>query len=355
MKIFLSTDTVGGVWDYTRTLSEELCARGHEVLLAVLGEPTDGQRASLSPAVRVEARRFRLEWMPGSTIDVAAGGAWLAETARAWGADVAHLNQMAYAVHDFGAPTLVVVHSDVLSWFSEVRGEEAPEDWREYEVTVTRGIEAADRLVTPTAYQSALTRRHYGRAADRVIHNGVRPPRLPTQTRPGPLLLSVGRAWDDAKGMRTYDDAVGLLADRAPPAHLLGQEVGPDGQRFAARHLVSHGRVGRLAVERWMAMATTYVGASCYEPFGLAPLEAALQGCALLLADIGSFRELWDGHAEFFPVGDPASLAERIVSLHDPDSRWLEAATSCREHALVRYSAERFAAEYLELYGEMTN
>ena len=55
MNIFLSTDTVGGVWDYTRTLSEELCARGHEVLLAVVGEPTGSQRASLPARVRVEA------------------------------------------------------------------------------------------------------------------------------------------------------------------------------------------------------------------------------------------------------------------------------------------------------------
>jgi glycogen synthase len=355
MKIFLSTDTVGGVWDYTRTLSEELIAAGHEVLLAVLGEPTDRQRATLPREVRVEARSFRLEWMPGSAVDVEMGGAWLAETARAWGADVAHLNQMAYTVHDFGAPTLVVVHSDVLSWFGEVRGEEAPAEWEEYRSAVTRGIEAADWLVTPTEYQSALTRRHYGRAADRVIHNGVRAPLQPPAAPPGPLLLSVGRAWDEAKGMRTFDEAVGLLADRAPPAHLLGEEIGPDGQRFTARHLSSHGGVGRLAVDRWMATATTYVGASSYEPFGLAPLEAAMQGTALLLADIGSFRELWGGCAEFFPVGDAAALAERIVALHDASAGWREIATACRDRASSRYTAERFAAGYLALYEQMAN
>ncbi|MBW3628648.1 MAG: glycosyltransferase, partial [Gemmatimonadetes bacterium] len=143
MKIFLSTDTIGGVWDYTRTLSEELCAAGHEVLLAVLGEPTENQLRGLPGAVRVEARCYRLEWMPGAEVDVAIGGAWLAETARRWGAEVVHLNQLAYSVQDFGAPTLVVIHSDVLSWFAEVRGEEAPAEWGEYRSVVTRGIEAA--------------------------------------------------------------------------------------------------------------------------------------------------------------------------------------------------------------------
>ncbi|MBW3630853.1 MAG: glycosyltransferase family 4 protein, partial [Gemmatimonadetes bacterium] len=237
----------------------------------------------------------------------------------------------------------------------EVRGEEAPAEWGEYRAAVTRGIEAADWLVAPTEYQSALTARHYGRAADRVIYNGVTPPALRPATRPAPLLLSVGRAWDDAKGMRTYDEAVGLLDGRSPPAHLLGEELGPDGQRFTPRHLVSHGAVGRLAVDRWMAIATTYVGASSYEPFGLAPLEAALHGSALLLSDIGSFRELWGGCAEIFPVNDSAALADRVLSLHDDTDRWREMAGACREHALTRYGADRFAREYLELYHEMVN
>lgn len=355
MKIFLSTDPLGGVWDYTRVLSEELLSRGHEVLLAVVGRPTERQRAGLPAGVRVEARSFRLEWMTGAGEEVAAGGAWLAETARGWGADVAHLNQMAYSVQDFGAPTLVVVHSDALSWIAEVRGEEAPAEWAEYTTLVGRGIAAADVLVAPTRYQSRLTERHFGRAADRVIHNGVRPPPLPPRSRPVPLLLSVGRAWDEAKGMRTLDDAIGMLGDRAPAAHLLGEQVGPDGQRFTPRHLVGHGAVERVEVDRWMATATTYVGASRYEPFGLAPLEAALHGCALLLADIGSFRELWGDCAELFRPGDAAALAERIASLHDGSGRWRETAAACREHALRRYTAERFAAAYLDLYHEMSN
>ena len=155
--------------------------------------------------------------------------------------------------------------------------------------------------------------------------------------------------------MKTLDDAVGILGIRAPAAHLLGEQVGPDGQRFTPRHLVGHGAVGRAEVDRWMAAATTYVAASRYEPFGLAPLEAALHGCALLLADIGSFRELWGGCAELFPAGDAAALADRIESLHGPSGPWHETARACREHALRCYTADRFAAAYLELYHEMSN
>jgi glycosyltransferase involved in cell wall biosynthesis len=60
-------------------------------------------------------------------------------------------------------------------------------------------------------------------------------------------------------------------------------------------------------------------GPSLYEPFGLAPLEAALRGCALVLSDIGSFRELWDGCAAFFPRGDAEVLAAVLAELEaDP-------------------------------------
>ena len=60
----------------------------------------------------------------------------------------------------------------------------------------------------------------------------------------------------------------------------------------------------RGEVDDWFSRATVYAAPSLYEPFGLAPLQAALHGCALVLSDIGSFRELWDGCAEFVPPGD---------------------------------------------------
>jgi glycogen(starch) synthase len=41
-----------------------------------------------------------------------------------------------------------------------------------------------------------------------------------------------------------------------------------------------------------------------YEPFGLSVLEAALSGCALVLGDIASLREVWGGAACYVRPGD---------------------------------------------------
>jgi len=54
---------------------------------------------------------------------------------------------------------------------------------------------------------------------------------------------------------------------------------------------------------------------SVYEPFGLSVLEAALSGAALVLSDIPTYRELWDGAALFATADDPAAHAVAINRL----------------------------------------
>jgi glycosyltransferase involved in cell wall biosynthesis len=356
MRVFLTTDTVGGVWDYTATLASELRDAGHSVFVAVVGEADSARLAQLPPGARVAARAYRLEWMPAAADDVRAAGVWLSTLAREWGAEVAHLNQFAYAVHDFGAPTLVVAHSDVLSWFSETLGQAPGPEWAEYEGWVRAGLEAADLVVAPSTYQAELTARHFGRRVDRVIHNGVRPTPAPPPAPRHRMALTAGRAWDEAKGVDVVDAAAALLRESGPPVHLFGPESGSNGERAGARNLVRHGRIPHEELVDWMGRASLYVAASRYEPFGLAPLEAALQGCALVLSDIGSFRELWDGCAAFFPSGDAAALADTLALLDRTPVRRAALARAARERAVAEYGAgrfgERYVAEYEELVGK---
>jgi glycogen(starch) synthase len=353
MKILISADTVGGVWEYTATLTNALVRAGHEVLVAVLGEVSDERLRSLAPGVEVLSRAYRLEWMPDAAADVARGGRWLCALAEKWGADLVHLNQFAYAAEPFAVPTVVVAHSDVLSWFSETEGCGAPTDWAQYTDWVRESLRAADQVVAPSGYQSALLARHYGRAADRVIHNGVPIPPAPLPIGREPVVVTAGRAWDPAKGVQILDEALNDMGGAAPPAHHLGNTTGPAGEHYACRRLVPHGRVGRAEMEGWLGRAAVYVAPSLYEPFGLAPLEAALHGCALLLSDIGSFRELWDGCAEFFAPGDSQSLREALAGLVAAPDRCSVLAATARERALRCYSADRMVGDYLALYQEL--
>jgi glycogen synthase len=356
MKILITTDTVGGVWDHTVTLARQLDAAGHEVLMAVIGQPRDERLARIPPGVQVVSRPYKLEWMQDCAEDVRAAGEWLSGLAALWGADVAHINQLAYAAAGFPCPVLTAVHSDVLSWWTHIHGCDAPDGWMEYARWVGQGLGASDAVVTPTEYQAGLLWRYHGVRPTRVIHNGIEIPPEPVEPRADALVLSVGRLWDRGKGVDVLDEAVGLLAEEFPafpPVHVLGETVAPHGEAFQAKYLVTHGRVERAEVDGWMRRACLYVAPSRYEPFGLAPLEAALHGCALVLSDIGTFRELWHGCAEFFPSGDAAALADALGRLADDPARREALASAARKRALRRYTAPRMAEEYLALYRQL--
>jgi glycogen(starch) synthase len=355
MRILLTTDTVGGVWDHTAVLARELDAAGHEVVVAAVGEPGDTARAALSAGVQTVSRPYRLEWMQGSGADVDAAAAWLRHLAVAWKADVVHLNQMAYATAGFPMPVVTAVHSDVLSWFREVEGRDAPPaEWADYARRVRAGLHASDAVVAPSAYQARLTERHYGRTVDRVVHNGIPLPADAPPAREGaPLVLTVGRAWDAAKGVRVLDGALETMGDAAPEAHVLGETVAPHGEKARPTRCQAHGQLTRSEVDGWMRRASVYVGASLYEPFGLAPLEAAAAGCALVLSDIGSFRELWDGCALFFPRGDSAALARALARLAGDPAERARLADAARRRALRRYASSTMATGYSALYVEL--
>jgi glycogen(starch) synthase len=357
MRILITTDVLGGVWRYTITLVRELVRDGHTCAIAVIGSPDAERLESVPDGVEVFHEDLRLEWMPDGMEDVAAGTAWLEALARDWSPDLIHLNQFAYAVGSFAAPVLVVAHSDVLSWYEEVRGRPAPDGWRPYVDAVRAGIEAADAVAAPTAYQSGRLARHYGRTAVRVIHNGTDPPAPEPDVPPASersLVLVAGRAWDDAKGIDLLDRAVAELGEGAPPVHLVGPVEGPAGEEIQVENLVTHGEVDGAVMHRFYNNAILYVGPSLYEPFGLSPLEAAGHGCALLLSGIGSFRELWTGVAEFFEPIHADVLAHRMTAvLGDPEALDALAARG-RERALERYTADRMAQGYEKLYRELT-
>ncbi len=71
-----------------------------------------------------------------------------------------------------------------------------------------------------------------------------------------------------------------------------------------------------------MRQSRAFAAPARYEPFGLGVLEAARSGCALVLGDIPTLRELWAGAAMFvdphrpevWPVAFERLLADRALS-----------------------------------------
>src|ERR1051326_8323524 len=104
---------------------------------------------------------------------------------------------------------------------------------------------------------------------------------------------------------------------------------------------------------RQTAWARVFVSVSLYEPFGLSVLEAAQAGCALVLSDIPTHRELWDGVALFVEARDDQGFADAIGDLLDDSSKRQHLGETARERAL-QYSPGQMALGMTQIYARLT-
>jgi len=331
----MTTDAVGGVWTYTLHLARALRKLGIDVTIAGMGPPP----SSMPPDLDVRWGDYKLEWQQDPWHDVDRAAEWLLSLCSP---DLVHLNGYVHASLDWKCPRLVVAHSCVLSWWRAVHGDDAPCEWSEYRSRVSAGIHAADFLVAPSRAMLGAIDEHYGTPKQSsVIPNGVDPAEF-RATEKAPFILTAGRLWDQAKNLRALDEIASGLDWRVYAA----------GDGDSAANIQLLGRLSPPDLREWLARASIYALPARYEPFGLSILEAALSSCALVLGDIASLRENWDGAATFVPPDDKAALARALQGLaRDADLR-REFQHEARARA-ARFTLDRMAGAYAELYAAL--
>lgn len=350
----MTADAVGGVWTYCLELARALAAHGVRVTLAVMGPRPSAEQyeaAAALPTLTIHTRECRLEWMDEPWSDVADAGAWLLDLERELMPSVVHLNGFSHGALPFRAPKVVVGHSCVVSWWHAVHGAEPPSTWNAYAANVRAGLASADTVVAPTSAMLAALETHYGPLPSAmVIPNGrTAPPGL----EPGPkecCILTAGRLWDAAKNV----EAVCAVAPRLTwPVHVAGDLTAPDGAAPMRPLTGSLGRLSPPAMWSWLRRASIYALPARYEPFGLSVLEAALAGCALVLGDIRSLREVWGSAALYVPPDNRRALANTLQRLIDEGDLRTELAARARRRA-HDLTAERMAGAYLALYESLS-
>ncbi|WP_258868240.1 glycosyltransferase family 4 protein [Alkalilimnicola ehrlichii] len=304
------------------------------------------RQADAIPELTLHSRPGRLEWMQSPWQELAELDAWLLTLAERLRPDVIHLNHYYHGHLNWPAPLLITAHSCVWSWYRHVKGHLPDNDWQLYLQHVRRGLRSADLVTAPSGAMLADAEVFYGpfRAA-RVIANGRRPedyPPAPKQAR----IVSAGRLWDEAKN-------AAALASIAPelswPVEIVGDSKHPDGGQRQYRNVELPGPLATEALARRFGRAAIYALPARYEPFGLSVLEAALAGCALVLGDIPSLREIWGDTALFVPPDDTRALRDTLQALIDQPRLRQYYATLARRRAL-HFSSARMTAGYLRAY-----
>lgn len=352
MRVLMTADAVGGVFSYAIELASALSARGVQVALATMGGPLapGQQRAALAiPGLSLFSSEHRLEWMDDPWDDVARSGDWLLDLERKLRPDVVHLASYAHAARGFRAPTIVVAHSCVLSWWDAVFGEAAPPRYDRYRREVRRGLDAASAIVAPTwAMLHALIQHHGPVARARVISHAVDPGRACPGEKEG-LIFTLGRLWDPAKNLA----ALAAVADRLPwPVRAGGSALHPDGHARVIPGVDTLGVLPPREAAQWLARSAIYAHPALYEPFGLAVAEAALAGCALVLGDIPSLREIWgEERAIYIDPRDHGELEHALRFLIRRPGIRAELGQRARARALAR-TPDAMARAHLDLYAE---
>jgi glycosyltransferase involved in cell wall biosynthesis len=349
MKVLITADAVGGVWQYSTELAAGLSRLGIETVLALMGPAaTDEQRkAAAIPGVTLVETGLALDWLAEDGAALCTAGAAIRELAQDHGASIVQLNTPALAASTrFEVPVVAVQHSCVATWWEAVQGSELPEDFAWRTELNRAGLHAADAVVTPTAAFGEAVRRRYGLAhPPRTVHNGRTPSKLP-DSAPHDFVFTAGRLWDEGKNLATLDAAARGIS---VPVRAAGPLQGPNGAQVIFDNIHCLGNLGEEELGRWLSARPVFVSAALYEPFGLAVLEAASAGCALILSDIPTFRELWDDVAFFVPAKDQEGFTRAIANLVGDEFERAAMGRAARERA-ARFTPDAMAAQMASLY-----
>ena len=395
MKVLLTTDAVGGVWQYTAELAMALAGQGVACVVANLGPSPDAdQRAMLGGTVAAHPSSLRtcsgvhcapqevltplagewtpeqargdggnkanaapitfidtglpLDWMCDAAEPVLRAGDAIAALATEYAVDLIHYNMPTLAVRRPSIPAIAVAHGCVSTWWEAARDTPLDQGYRWHRTLTAQGLREVERVVAPTAAYAQVLARHYRlESLPTAVHNGRTAAVLPASDGPLPdIALTVGRLWDGVKNAGLLDRA----AARLPiPFLAAGATRGPHGETIRLDHLRALGHLSGDRIAEHLASRPIFVSAARFEPFGLAVLEAAQAGCALVLADIPTFRELWDGAATFVSLDSDGWCRAIEALVLAPDTRaalgeaartraarYTPAATADAMHALYR-------------------
>jgi glycogen synthase len=359
--ILVTTDTLSGVWTYTRELVSGLVGRGARVTLVSFGEvPLPQQTSWMDNLHGLEYRptAFGLDWMHEGQNDLDDSIAYLVALISEIKPDILHLNHLCYGSLPVRTPRVVVAHGDIISWSRAVHGHDPePTRWlSHYRRMVVQGISRANVVVGPSVWMLDTVRQCYTRGRrEAVIYNGRNPIFFNPYIEKDDSVLAIGRLLDAGKQISLLTQNVHPL-----PVCIVGADVPVQAASTPIRADVKlalnevrvsfKGPQTEAQLRVLYSRASIYAATARYEPFSMSALEAAFSRCAIVANDIASFREIWGDAAIYFRANDADSLAAAIRTLSaQPDLRQ-GYANRAYHRARECFTAKRMIDEYQQLY-----
>jgi alpha-1,3-rhamnosyl/mannosyltransferase len=237
---------------------------------------------------------------------------------------------------------------------------------------VSAVIQRCQAIVCTSDAMARECRRHFPQYAERVvrIYDGAEALRSPASRchrldliGARPFILAVGtieprKNYD--RLLDAYECLTALMGDQAPALVIVGR-AGWMCESTVRRltDLQDRGRVLWMQDASDDELADCYSRASifsylsAYEGFGYPPFEAAFFNVPMVLTQMSSVGEIWQGYAECVDPEDSASVASlwRKVLASSPEQK--EAAVARQRYRAEQYGWKRCVSAYLELFGRL--
>ncbi|HEV2125427.1 MAG TPA: glycosyltransferase family 4 protein, partial [Chloroflexota bacterium] len=216
-------------------------------------------------------------------------------------------------------------------------------------------VRRADAVVCPSSFLAQeIARANELERTPTTVHNGVMPlPELSELIEREPrLAVVVGRAWDEAKNIALVAEMLHTL-DSGWEVVVAGDLVEPGRAPVPAHQapgLQYAGFLDKDQLSKLFRRASLFIAPSRYEPFGLAAVEAALCGCAIVANDLPSYHEVWGDAATYFARNDPRSLAMCLDRLAADLAEVARLSRAAHDRASSRYTVEQMVDGYVALY-----
>jgi glycogen synthase len=360
MHVLITSDTMNGIWTYTRELACGLIARGMRVTLVSFGEiPLPEQTTWMErlPDLHYVPTAFRLDWMQEGEQHFEEASEFLCTLVREIKPDLLHLNHLCYGALPVRLPRVVVAHGDLVTWWKAVHGRDPKESaWlRWYRKVISEGVSEADAVVAPSEWMLCALRSAYGEGVrETVIHHGRNPILFNPYVKKEESVLAIGRLVDPAKQVSLL-----TLQRQTVPVCIVGTEtLEPRPAAVRTDVKFSDGSTGvavrgaqtESQLRLLYSKAAMYAGTARYEPSGMTMIEAALSRCALILNDIPPLREIWGQAAVYFRTNDADSLAEAVRILSGDQQMLRSFANRAFQRARECFNAHRMTDNYIQLY-----
>lgn len=348
VKIFMTTDTVGGVWNYSLDLCRALMPYNLEIHLLGLGAfPDENQQKEVKsiPNISFYPSNLKLEWMDDP--DIKKTNKKIEILCDIIQPDIFHFNNFVSKNFKRNIPRLTVFHSCVQTWWQAVKGGSAPEEWNGYKEHLEKSCNLSDVVVFPTdAIRKSAVQAHNITSDTQVIFN-ARELEPTCDDKKEKIILCTGRIWDEAKNLMILCK----LADKLPwPIYVAGDNSHPNtSEKIVLDNIRFLGKLTSEELRFWLERTEIYINPALYEPFGLAVLEAAKCHCALALSKLDTLQEVWEENALYFQPKDEDDMLKTLLQLIENDALRKEYQQRAKQHS-EKYQLAAMGDAYFELY-----